>query len=85
MWSWAKPSGRPGGGGVHRARCRLCRAGLVACGDVYDDEGRVVPAPGRAEDLGLAWSLRGVPWQTLSLLLVAGTALWYLLRWAARP
>src|SRR3954454_25288773 len=80
LWHGVKPGGDPAGGGVYRARCRLCRAMLVAFSDVYDDTGRVVPTPKRRGESDLKWSLLGVSLQTIALLaLVVSLSAWYLL------
>src|ERR1700758_3162941 len=76
LWSGVTSTGAPAGGGVHAARCRLCRAGLIAYSDVYDEAGHVAAMPEPGEEPALVWSLRGVPWQTLSLMLAAGAAIW---------
>jgi hypothetical protein len=77
MWTGSKSEGGPAGGGVHVSRCRICRLLLVAYSDVYDDKGRIL-----SETPALTWAPCGIPWQTISVLIVVAAAIGCFLRWA---
>lgn len=84
-WTGAKRGGGPAGGVSYHARCRPCRAPLAAYCDSYDDHVHVIAAPESGVEPAPAWTLRGVPWQTIGLVVLAvASVLWYALRVGGR-